>query len=174
MLISPRRNKTVLTHIGIWTHHTTDHARHRRFFGKEARAHDVLVPDLRARARACGDHRSRLRVLCVDVPNHHGSSLGLKPSMAVPKHSLSRRSLLGLQCEPARAVVCIADHCLAYREIACESCADVCEARAIQFHRTGRVRRPLIDTAACTGCEACVEVCPAGALNIQKPNELNT
>jgi ferredoxin-type protein NapF len=94
--------------------------------------------------------------------------------MAVPTRSLSRRALFGLRSEPTRAIVSIADHCLAYREIACETCADACETQAIQFHRTGRVRRPLIDTSACTGCESCVEVCPAGALNIQKPPEVNT
>ena len=84
------------------------------------------------------------------------------------KRSLSRRDLLGLSPR-AGAAVQIGNVCLAFNQVACESCADICEAGAIQFNRVGAIRRPIVYADVCTACEACLEVCPVGALQIHRP-----
>ena len=89
--------------------------------------------------------------------------------MAGIHRTLSRRALFGLRAEPAHPIVSIAEHCFAYRQTTCESCADACESGAIEFVRTGSLRRPVIDASRCTACDACMEVCPAAAITIRKP-----
>lgn len=89
--------------------------------------------------------------------------------MAGLTRSLSRRALFGLREERAHPIVSISEQCFAHRQITCESCADACDSRAIEFVRTGRVRRPVIDASRCTACDACTDVCPANAITIEKP-----
>lgn len=81
--------------------------------------------------------------------------------------TVSRRALFGLRAEASHPIVSISEQCFAYRQTTCESCADACESGAIQFVRTGSVRRPVIDASRCTACNACVEVCPASAVTIK-------
>lgn len=87
--------------------------------------------------------------------------------------TLSRRALFGLRAEASHPIVSISEQCFAYRQTTCESCADACESGAIQFVRTGALRRPVIDASRCTACDACLEVCPAAAITIQKPSTLH-
>lgn len=64
----------------------------------------------------------------------------------------------------------ITDDCLARRGVHCEVCRDQCMLRAIAFRpRAGRVPRPDVQTAACTGCGACVQSCPVGAVRMRWP-----
>jgi ferredoxin len=81
--------------------------------------------------------------------------------------TVSRRALFGLRQSFTHPDVSISEQCFAYRQTTCESCADACESGAIQFVRTGMLRRPVIDASRCTACNACVEVCPASAVTIK-------
>jgi ferredoxin-type protein NapF len=85
------------------------------------------------------------------------------------RRSLSRRALLGLPAPATRACARIADECLALNDVMCESCADVCETKAIRFSRGGFMKQPSIDPERCTACEECLSVCPVGALSIERP-----
>lgn len=63
--------------------------------------------------------------------------------------------------------VSITERCLAYGQVECRSCEDVCETRAIRFQRQlGKVAQPLLNLADCSGCGACIAVCPRDAINI--------
>src|SRR5690554_4790657 len=53
------------------------HVRARRIADEETRADDLLLPRVRARTHPRRRHRRRLRVLRLDVSDHHGSSLRL-------------------------------------------------------------------------------------------------
>jgi ferredoxin-type protein NapF len=88
--------------------------------------------------------------------------------MNAPSRMLSRRALLGLS-EPAEPASRITEACLAKRNIMCESCAEACEPRAIQFTRSGAIKIPHLNAARCTACRECVEVCPVDAIRIELP-----
>jgi Fe-S-cluster-containing hydrogenase component 2 len=88
--------------------------------------------------------------------------------MNAPSRRLSRRALLGLS-EPDEPVGRITEACLSKRNIMCESCADACEPRAIQFTRRGTIKIPHLDTARCTACRECVAMCPVDAIVIESP-----
>ena len=55
-------------------------------------------------------------------------------------------------------------NCLGHLGVNCQSCRDVCEARAITFApRIGGTLIPTFRADLCTGCGACTGVCPADA-----------
>lgn len=66
---------------------------------------------------------------------------------------------------PWRLQLVLGDHCLAQRQVVCETCADSCEAEAIHFRPTpGSIAVPSINQDLCTGCGACIAACPEYAL----------
>lgn len=68
---------------------------------------------------------------------------------------------------PWRASVSSA--CLSLNGVACRTCEDACEPRAIRFRlELGGRARPVIDDEACTGCGACIAICPAGAVSLDR------
>jgi ferredoxin-type protein NapF len=90
---------------------------------------------------------------------------------AAIRRSLSRRALFGLEPPSAQPIACIANTCLAFNQVMCESCADVCETRAIRFVQRGLVKQPFIDADRCTGCAECVSVCPAKSISLEHSAE---
>lgn len=73
---------------------------------------------------------------------------------------------LSRQAFPWTAV--IRDQCLAYAGIACQSCQDACEPRAIRFSpQLGGVPQPQLDEDACTGCGACLSSCPTHSISLE-------
>jgi len=86
-------------------------------------------------------------------------------------HSLSRRALFGRTPTqsppeaPVKRVAVLGGTCIATQGVACGTCADPCDPRAIKIRpMLGGRSIPLIDAAACTGCGDCLNVCPVGAL----------
>lgn len=71
-----------------------------------------------------------------------------------------------LQEQPAWHHKAIAiDSCLPKKGIACQSCQDSCEVRAITFSpRIGGPASPEINHEICNGCGACFSVCPSDAI----------
>lgn len=59
--------------------------------------------------------------------------------------------------------------CLARdHNVVCQTCAEQCEAGAIQFRFVaGRVPQPQLDAALCTGCGACFGPCPTRAIQLR-------
>lgn len=82
------------------------------------------------------------------------------------RRAFSRRALFGLSTPEAKPTARIDDGCLTLSGVMCESCADICEQRAIRFVRRGAIKQPLIDADACSGCGECLSVCPADAISI--------
>jgi len=69
--------------------------------------------------------------------------------------------------KPWHQIINIESDCLAYRGVACQSCQDSCDSRAIKFeYVVGRAPRPVVNTEACTGCGMCLQVCPTNAINM--------
>ena len=59
----------------------------------------------------------------------------------------------------------VSTRCLAQQGIACQSCGDSCDVRAIRFSpRIGGPAIPELDQTSCTGCGACYSVCPGDAI----------
>ena len=66
------------------------------------------------------------------------------------------------------------DSCLAYRGVACMTCAEQCEAEAIHFQpRIGGVPFPIIDMDTCTGCGACYKPCPSSSIRLRYTENFN-
>ena len=61
----------------------------------------------------------------------------------------------------------ITENCFARRGIVCQSCRDVCDARAVEFsHMGAAIAKPVVNESLCTHCGACVSACPASAIEI--------
>jgi ferredoxin-type protein NapF len=66
----------------------------------------------------------------------------------------------------ARAV--IDNACLTRQGVACQTCGDPCEARAIRFRpQLGSWPQPEVLEDRCTGCGACVSICPVQAISVR-------
>jgi ferredoxin-type protein NapF len=55
-------------------------------------------------------------------------------------------------------------NCLAWQEVICSSCLDVCKTKAIEFFG---LFRPKIDEKKCTSCGLCFSLCPTRAIDIK-------
>ena len=76
----------------------------------------------------------------------------------------TRRALLTGHAE-SEARIAITHHCLAKRNIHCQSCSDCCPEQAIRFTpRLGGPPLPIVVVSRCTGCGDCIAICPADAL----------
>ena len=61
----------------------------------------------------------------------------------------------------------ILSKCLSLNAIVCRSCADYCDADAIQFQlKLGGIAVPKIAIDKCTACGACVHACPNQSIEI--------
>jgi len=76
----------------------------------------------------------------------------------------------GQERNPWRLTPHFAESCLSARGIACRTCGDWCDRRAIRFRlEVGGRAHPELTISACTGCGACVSVCPVKAIQMEKP-----
>lgn len=58
--------------------------------------------------------------------------------------------------------------CLLRRGVVCQTCVDVCDARALRYDmRGGGAGEVRLNQDACTGCGDCLPVCPVGAIALQ-------
>ncbi|MFV0449210.1 MAG: ferredoxin-type protein NapF [Vibrio sp.] len=61
----------------------------------------------------------------------------------------------------------IKKNCLAYQNVECRSCGEICDTMAIQFKlQLNRVAQPVINIDDCSGCGACVSVCPTASIHV--------
>ncbi|OUS25952.1 ferredoxin-type protein NapF [Thalassotalea sp. 42_200_T64] len=68
----------------------------------------------------------------------------------------------------------IKDNCLAKSDVYCQSCRDVCDARAITFsYSNGAIAQPQINQQACNSCGACIQTCPTDSTELLLIQELN-
>ncbi|NMP15040.1 ferredoxin-type protein NapF [Thalassotalea sp. Y01] len=67
----------------------------------------------------------------------------------------------------------IKDNCLASNQIYCQSCKDVCDTRAIEFHYKSSIPTPSINQSQCTSCGACVNACPSQSLELIAVSEVS-
>lgn len=73
--------------------------------------------------------------------------------------------------KPWGLVAAIADTCMAFQGVACQSCGDNCETRAIRFaYSTAGIAVPVLTLDDCTGCGACVAPCPVNAIKVSENN----
>lgn len=57
---------------------------------------------------------------------------------------------------------------MAFANVVCRSCGDVCEAAAIRFSpRVLGAALPEVLAERCTGCGDCVSACPAAAIVLE-------
>ena len=57
------------------------------------------------------------------------------------------------------------ERCLARNGVVCMTCAEQCEASAVEFVSTvGKAAQPRLDDQKCTGCGACFDPCPSNAV----------
>jgi len=54
--------------------------------------------------------------------------------------------------------------CIAWNGVICNSCADVCDVRAIKFFG---MFKPTVEFELCTGCAMCLHVCPSSAISMK-------
>jgi len=54
--------------------------------------------------------------------------------------------------------------CIAWNSVVCNSCADVCDVRAIKFFG---MFKPTVNFESCTGCGMCLHVCPSNAIQMR-------
>ncbi len=81
------------------------------------------------------------------------------------------KGVLVLTEEPAQIGATITldmTKCIAWHNVICRSCADVCYDRAIRF--LGMLR-PEIDDQNCTNCGFCIGVCPTQAISAEALKE---
>ena len=72
------------------------------------------------------------------------------------------------QGAPWRLKAVVGDDCLALHNVVCRTCAEFCEARAIEFRfSVGRVPQPALTLSHCNGCGACYAPCPANAISFK-------
>lgn len=75
-------------------------------------------------------------------------------------------------CPPWQHKAVVTEACLSLRGVACSSCGDSCDERAILFRIGPRgVCQPIIDESKCTGCGYCLTPCPVDALKIRDCTE---
>lgn len=75
---------------------------------------------------------------------------------------------------PWEATASINQQCLAFKNVECRSCSEMCETSAIRFQiEIGKVAQPIIDTNECTGCGGCVSVCPTSAIIVTNTRAVN-
>lgn len=69
----------------------------------------------------------------------------------------------------------ISNECLAFNQVSCRSCQDICEAQAIRFQlQIGKPAIPTIDYDQCNSCGECISICPSKAMSlIDKKVEMN-
>lgn len=67
--------------------------------------------------------------------------------------------------KPWHIVANIKDNCLSKIGVICQSCADVCDNRAIEFSlQVGGIPNINLSIDQCSGCGACVSICPKNAI----------
>lgn len=81
-----------------------------------------------------------------------GNSRISKPKSFDSKNSLAQKQKLRINTAT----------CLAWNDIVCSSCADVCHAKAIEFLG---FFRPVINQK-CDNCNECISSCFKGAINV--------
>ncbi len=60
----------------------------------------------------------------------------------------------------------IKTNCLAHSQVACQSCKEICEVRAISFDWVNRTPLPKVNSDLCNGCGFCVGVCPTQSIEV--------
>lgn len=72
------------------------------------------------------------------------------------------------EASPWEHTLFIGDSCLAYEQVECRSCQDVCDAQAIRFLPSQQgISVPQLNRSACNTCGACIAGCPASALTMR-------
>ena len=73
--------------------------------------------------------------------------------------------------EAERTVAQVNKSCLVNAAVACRSCEDFCEARAIRFRpKQGGHYFPEINADLCTSCGDCLSACPVQAISMVGDN----
>lgn len=85
--------------------------------------------------------------------------------------SCTRGALRDTSSAPWQIKAHIGSTCLAWQNIACRSCGELCATDAISFHPVlGHGFLPQVDSYHCNGCGACYRVCPTHAISFQPQN----
>ena len=85
--------------------------------------------------------------------------------------SCTRGALSDTSSAPWKIKAHIGSTCLAWQNIACRSCGELCATDAISFHPVlGHGFLPQVDFDQCNGCGACYQVCPSQAISFQPHN----
>ncbi len=68
----------------------------------------------------------------------------------------------------------VKEDCVAFANVHCRSCEEVCDQDAISFiaQDDGSPSKPSIDLAKCNGCGKCVAPCMTGALRVTSADKL--